>query len=421
MSSSGEKITRKDCLARDASDPLRGLRDQFHIPDGLIYLDGNSLGALPRSTPARLNTAMTEEWGRDLIQSWNTAEWIHYPRKVGDKIAQLIGAKPSECLVTDTLSINLFKVLTVAVKLAQPGRKVVLSDINNFPSDLYIAQSVLAAHGLTLQLISADDIPSHLNDSVAAMLFTPVDYRTGRLLDMAKLTAAAHDHNILTIWDLAHSAGAHEIDVHAIDADFVLGCGYKFLNGGPGAPSFVWVHPRLVNRAAQPLAGWFSHANPFSFTGEYVPAEGIQRYACGTPSILAMAALECGVDTVLASAPFGGMQALRAKSIELSQLFIECVDQFCDGFDLELVTPREAALRGSQVSLRHPTHGYAIVQALIARGIIGDFRAPDIIRLGFTPLYTRFVDVYDAAIALTEVLTSGEYKDPKFEIRNTVT
>ncbi|KAH9131353.1 hypothetical protein AeNC1_019696 [Aphanomyces euteiches] len=377
--------TREDCLARDASDPLRGLRDQFHIPDGLIYLDGNSLGALPRSTLARLNIDMTEEWGRDLIQSWNTAEWI------------------------------------TQMKLAQPGRKVVLSDINNFPSDLYIAQSVLAAHGLTLQLISADNIPSHLNDSVAAMLFTPVDYRTGRLLDMAKLTAAAHDHNILTIWDLAHSAGAHEIDVHAIDADFVLGCGYKFLNGGPGAPSFVWVHPRLVNRAAQPLAGWFSHANPFSFTGEYVPAEGIQRYACGTPSILAMAALECGVDTVLASAPFGGMQALRAKSIELSQLFIDCVDQYCDGFDLELVTPREVALRGSQVSLRHPTHGYAIVQALIARGIIGDFRAPDIIRLGFTPLYTRFVDVYDAAIALAEVLTSGEYKDPKFEVRNTVT
>ncbi|CAK4070255.1 unnamed protein product [Aphanomyces euteiches] len=388
--------TREDCLARDASDPLRGLRDQFHIPDGLIYLDGNSLAAASAGT--RPNGS----------------------RKVGDKIAQLIGAKPSECLVTDTLSINLFKVLTVAVKLAQPGRMVVL-DINNFPSDLYIAQSVLAAHGLTLQLISADNIPSHLNDSVAAMLFTPVDYRTGRLLDMAKLTAAAHDHNILTIWDLAHSAGAHEIDVHAIDADFVLGCGYKFLNGGPGAPSFVWVHPRLVNRAAQPLAGWFSHANPFSFTGEYVPAEGIQRYACGTPSILAMAALECGVDTVLASAPFGGMQALRAKSIELSQLFIDCVDQYCDGFDLELVTPREAALRGSQVSLRHPTHGYAIVQALIARGIIGDFRAPDIIRLGFTPLYTRFVDVYDAAIALAEVLTSGEYKDPKFEVRNTVT
>ncbi|RHY04243.1 hypothetical protein DYB25_001827 [Aphanomyces astaci] len=425
-------LTRGHCIELDVLDPLASLRDQFHLPnDDVIYLDGNSLGVLPRTTATRLHQVVTQEWGQGLIQSWNTADWIGLPRRVGDKIGTiLLGAGPGECLVTDSLSINVYKVLTSAVDLARetdPLRTVVLTDRDNFPSDIYIAQSVVSSRqGMSVRLINPNDLLSSslLTTSVAALLLTPVDYRTGRLLDMSAITAAAHAAGVLVIWDLAHSAGAHPIDVHALDADFVVGCGYKFLNGGPGAPAFVWVHPRIVHRCTQPLSGWLGHQNPFAFVPEYEPADGIQRFASGTPSILALTALECGVDVLAAATPMGGMAALREKSLQLSSLFLDLVDLWIKGDkeleEVSVATPREPQRRGSQVSLRHPTHAYAIVQALIARGVIGDFRAPDIMRFGFTPLYTRFVDVFDAAVALNDVLRTEAFKDPQFQSRRNV-
>jgi kynureninase len=298
---------------------------------------------------------------------------------------------------------------------------VILSDESNFPTDLYIAQSLARDHGLQLKTVSSDEIAAHLSDDVAILLLTAVNYRTGELLDMAELTAAAHRAGALAVWDLAHSAGAHEVDLTGCNADFAVGCGYKYLNGGPGAPAFVWAHPRHASRFWQPLAGWMGHAAPFAFTPDYVPAPGIARFLCGTPSILATAALECGVDTVLAAQPLGGMAALRAKSLALTELFMACVDALCAGHGLTVVTPREPSRRGSQVCLRLEANGYAIVQALIARGVVGDFRAPDILRFGFTPLYTRFVDVFDAAQALSDVLASGEWQQARFQQRATVT
>ncbi|RHY25395.1 hypothetical protein DYB32_008348 [Aphanomyces invadans] len=427
-------LTREHAIHLDALDSLGSLRDQFQLPEGnIIYLDGNSLGFLPRATAPRLDQVVTQEWGQGLIRSWNNAGWIGLSRRIGDKIGSvLLGAGPGECVVTDSLSINLYKVLMAAVDLAiekDPSRTVVLTDRDNFPSDLYIAQSVVSTrHGMQVHTVTPDALlttPSHLSTSVAVLLLTPVDYRTGRLLDMPSLTAAAHAAGILVIWDLAHSAGAHPVDVHAMDADFVVGCGYKYLNGGPGAPAFVWVHPRLVHRCTQPLSGWLGHQNPFAFAPEYTPADGIQRFVSGTPSILALTALECGIDTLAAATPLGGMVALREKSLHLTSFFLELVDAWIIGHEgmetITVATPRDPQHRGSQVSLRHPTDAYAIVQALIARGVIGDFRAPDIMRFGFTPLYTRFVDVFDATAALVDVLRTEAYKDPAFQTRHTVT
>ncbi|KAF0686765.1 Aste57867_21428 [Aphanomyces stellatus] len=408
----------------DTADPLAHLRDQFHLPEKQIYLDGNSLGPLPRATPARVHAVMTEEWGRDIIQSWNTADWMAIPRRVGDKIATFIGAGPGECIAVDALSINVFKVLNAAIHLARadaPTRTVIVSDANNFPSDLYIAESVAASHaGWSLRRVAPeDDMTPHLAPDVAILLLTPVDYRTGRLLDMKQIATAARAAGVLVVWDLAHSAGAHVVDL--TNADFAVGCGYKYLNGGPGAPGFLWVNPSIIQRCAQPLQGWLGHAAPFALTPDYTPAPDVQRFTCGTPSILALTALDAGVDTLMAAAPLGGIHALRLKSQLLTSLFIDGVDQFLGSHDIEVVTPRDPAHRGSQVSLRHPTAAYAIVQALIARGVVGDFRAPDIIRLGFTPLYTRFVDVFDAIQAIVAVLDTCEYTRPEFQTRHRVT
>ncbi len=419
-------MTRGDALALDAADPLAPLRAQFELPPGVLYLDGNSLGVLPRTTAARVQQVMTQEWGTGLIRSWNSAGWMDLPQRVGDKIARLVGAGPGELVVADSTSVNLFKVLSAALSAVAadaPQRKVILSERSNFPTDLYIAESLAGQHGCELVLAEADELAGLLDERTAVLMLTHVNYRSGRMHDMAALTAAAHAAGALALWDLAHSAGAVPVDLKAVDADYAVGCGYKYLNGGPGAPAFVWVHPRHVERFWQPLAGWIGHAAPFEFTPGYRPAAGIARYLCGTPAVLSLAALECGVDTVLAAEPLSGgrgaMAVLREKSLALTRLFAERVAATCP--QLSLVSPPDDAQRGSQVCFAHPEIGYAVIQALIARGVIGDFRAPDILRFGFTPLYLRHVDAWDAAEHLREVLSSGEWQRPEFNRRQAVT
>jgi kynureninase len=418
--------SRHDCEALDAQDRLAPLRDAFALPAGRIYLDGNSLGVLPKATPARVAGLIAHEWGEHLIESWNSARWIDLPQRVGNKIARLVGAGADELVAADSTSVNLFKVLWAALSIAArdaPGRRVILSERDNFPTDLYIAESIARERGCELVLVDApQQIAARLAArDVAVLMLTQVNYRTGHLHDMAALTAAAHACGALALWDLAHSAGALPVHLRRDDADFAIGCGYKYLNGGPGAPAFVWVHPRHAERFWQPLAGWMGHAAPFAFSPDYRPAPGIARYLCGTPSVIGMAALECGVDSVLAAEPLGGMDALRSKSLALTECFMRLVALRCDGHGLSCITPHEASRRGSQVSLARAEGGYAIVQALIARGVVGDFRAPDVLRFGFTPLYTRFVDVWDAVEQLRDVLATGQWQDPRFHRKAAVT
>ena len=434
-----QDLDRAACAARDAADPLAALREQFDLPPGVNYLDGNSLGVLPRATAARVHDVVTREWGQGLIRSWNSAGWIELPRRVGDKIGRLVGAAPGELVVADSTSVNLFKVLSAAARIAQAddaARRVIVSERSNFPTDLYIAESVAAQHGMTLELLDIDAIPARLapgaGADVAVLMLTQVNYRSGRMADMAAVTALAHGAGALMLWDLAHSAGAVPVDLNGADADFAVGCGYKYLNGGPGAPAFCWAHPRHAERFWQPLSGWMGHAAPFVFEPGYRPAPGIGRFLCGTPPIMAMSALECGVDTLLAAEPLGGMAALRAKSVALSELFIALVRRHLAGSGLTIHTPLDAARRGSQVSLGVPADGsvdgYAVMQALIARGVIGDYRAgdgsaaePHLLRFGFTPLYTRFQDVFDAVEALAEVLARGEWREERFTRKSAVT
>jgi len=432
-------LSRQACAARDAADPLASLRAQFdlHAADarGEIYLDGNSLGPLPRATVARVQQVLHDEWGRDLIRSWNTAGWITLASRIGDKIARLVGVGPGELIVADSTSVNLYKALAAAMTLAAAdapsSRRTILSERTNFPTDLYIADTAAKERGFTLALVDADDLPGAINDTTAVVMLTHVNYRTGRMYDMAAMTKAAHAAGALMVWDLAHSAGAMPVTLAGDGtpgsaADFAVGCGYKYLNGGPGAPAFVWAHPAHTARMdaegwRQPLAGWLGHAAPFAFTTDYQPGAGITRFICGTPPVVSLAALECGVDTVLAAEPFGGMMALRQKSLALTDLFLALIEARCGGHDLTPVTPADHAQRGSQASLAHPTGGYPMMQALIARGVVGDFRAPDILRFGFTPLYTRYVDVWDAVDRLAQVLESGEWRDTRFAVRAAVT
>ena len=422
--------TLADCRALDAQDPLRSLRDLFSLPKGVIYLDGNSLGVLPKTAAARVAHAVTHEWGEGLIRSWNTAGWFEMPQRLGDKIARLIGAAPGEVVATDSTTINLYKVLSAALNIAAqdaPQRRVVVSERSNFPTDLYIAESLCKERGYTLKLVEPEEIADALTADLAVLMLTHVNYRTGAMHDMKAVTAAAHAAGAFTVWDLAHSAGAVPVDLNGSKADFSIGCGYKYLNGGPGAPAFVWVNPQHADRFWQPLAGWWGHATPFEFTPYYRPAPGITRYQCGTQPIISLAALDCGVDTLLAAEPPGGMEALRTKSLALTDLFIALVEERCAGHGLGLATPREHAQRGSQVCLTRDEGAYAIVQALIARGVIGDYRAgdgarhKDILRFGFTPLYIGFVDVWNAVEHLKQVLESGEWKRPEFNRKHAVT
>ena len=426
--------SRDDALARDAADPLARLRERFVLPDGVTYLDGNSLGALPAATAARVQQVVQAEWGRDLIGSWNSAGWIHLAQRLGAKIAPLIGAGADEVIVGDSTSVNLYKVLRSAAALVptdQAQRRRIVSERSNFPTDLYIADSVAREHGLELVLVDAEQIQAHCDDRLALLMLTHVNYRSGRMHDMAAVSRAAHGAGALVVWDLAHSAGAVPVDLSGggspeAAADFAVGCGYKYLNGGPGAPAFVWVHPRHLARMQalqlrQPLAGWLGHAAPFEFDPTYRPAPGIAQFVCGTPPVLSMAALECGLDVFAEAEALGGLAALRRKSIQLAELFIGCVEARCAGHGLTLVTPRDAAQRGSQVSFAHPSAAHPVMQALIGRGVIGDFRAPDVLRFGFTPLYTRFVDAWHAAEQLAAVLASGEWHDARFQRRAAVT
>ena len=430
--------TRRHHVALDNADPLRDLKALFTLPEGVIYLDGNSLGALPRTTAGRVQQVISREWGQHLIKSWDAAGWIDLPSRIGDKIARLIGAGDGEVVVADSTSLNLYKVLAAALGIARtdaPNRKVIVSERSNFPTDLYIAESLAAQYGARLHLVdSVDEIPSVLNDDLAALMITQVNYRTGYLHDMAAITAAAHRAGALMIWDLCHSAGALPVDLNGADADFAVGCGYKYLNGGPGAPAFVWANSRHASRFWQPLSGWMGHDAPFQFTPDYKPAPGIKRYACGTPAILGTAALECGVDTLLAAERFGGMSALREKSVALTEAFIALAEVRCSDLGVRLVSPRQAEQRGSQVclSLAAPWEdaGYAVVQALIARGVIGDFRAgdpsnllatPHILRFGITPLYVGFADVWDAVEHLYQVLSTKEWQEPRFMTKGKVT
>ena len=411
------KISRDDVYELDRTDPIAGFRDRFLIPHGTIYLDGNSLGPPPKTAAERIEEVLRQEWGRGLVRSWNDAGWIDLPERVAAKLAPLIGASADEVAIADSISINLFKLLAAALRL-RPQRRVILSDAANFGTDLYVAQG-LAAHlgrDARLRLVNREDIEDALDDEVAVLMLTHVDFRTGEMHDMEGVTAAAHSAGALVLWDLAHSAGAVEVDLDGCGADLAVGCGYKYLNGGPGAPAFAWVARRHHESLFSPLWGWMGHAAPFDFEQAYAPARGVRRLLVGTPPILSLAALECGVESIVEI----GVDRLRRKSTALSDLFIALVEQECSGFGFELASPRDASLRGSQVSLHH-RHGYPIVQALIADGVIGDFRAPDLLRFGFSPAYIRFLDVWDAVAALRGIMEQESWDRPEYRTRSRVT
>jgi kynureninase len=399
----------------DQEDPLRHRREEFELPGGLIYMDGNSLGPLPRATRARIEEVVTKEWGQGLIRSWNDHNWIDAPLRVGDKIAKLIGARGGEVVVADSTSVNLYKLLGAALA-ARPDRCVVLSEPGNFPTDLYMAEGAIGTRtcSLQLRLEPAERIIDAIDSNTAVVMLTHVHYKTAAVHDMRAITAKAHEHGALVIWDLSHSVGAIEVDLNGCEADMAVGCGYKYLNGGPGAPAFLFVAERLQGELASPLRGWMGHNRPFEFVDQYEPATGIRRFLCGTPSILGVLSLEVGVDLILRSR----MQDIVQKSRWLSDLFVDLLADICPS--LKLVSPANVLERGSHVSFAHP-EGYAIMQALIERGVIGDFRAPDLLRFGFTPLYLRYQDVWDAAHTITDVIHSGCWADPRYAVRAAVT
>ena len=411
------RLTRQDLIEMDASDPLAPLRGAFDLPSGVIYLDGNSLGALPAATPARLAEVVCRQWGEDLIQSWNRHGWIQAPGRIGAKIAALIGAQAHEVIVADSTTVNLYKLAAGAMELS-PGRSVILTEAGNFPTDLHVLQGLQAGRGgsVTVKAMPREVLASAIDESVALVVLTHVHYRTAERWPMSTITNLAHARGALTIWDLSHSAGAVAVDLNEAKADLAVGCGYKYLNGGPGAPGFAFVAERLQARLVSPIWGWMGHAAPFEFADDFQPASGIGRQLAGTPPVLSLAALEAGVDL------FAGLDisAVEAKAHRLADLFVACVDARCADLGLTLVSPRASALRGSHLAYAHPS-GYAVMQALIARGVIGDFRSPDLVRFGLTPLYTRFTDVWDAVEILRQVLTSGEYQDPRFQVRLAVT
>lgn len=402
-------VDRARLEALDRDDELRAFRDAFELPEGLVYLDGNSLGALPRRARERLASVVRDEWGRGLIASWGDAGWLGMPARIGDKVARLVGAAPGQVVATDSTSVNLFKALSAAVRV-DPGRRLVLSERANFPTDLYILEGLLeqlgGRHAAWLVEGGGEGIERALAErgpEVGVVLLTHVDYVSGRMHDMRRLTAAAHRAGAVVVWDLSHSAGAMPLALDACEVDFAVGCGYKFLNGGPGAPAYVYVARRLQERFRQPLSGWMGDASPFEFRGEYRASGGIARYLCGTPPILALAALEAGVDLALEAS----LEAVRRKSVALGDLFIALVERHAAGLGLELASPREGALRASHVSYRHPRSA-RIMQALAAKGVVGDCRPPDVLRFGFAPLYVRYVDAWDAAVGLAEAVRDVE-------------
>ena len=408
--------TRQACLDRDASDPLGAARERFSLPEGMIYLDGNSLGALPVEAPDALRNAVEQQWGGDLIASWNKHGWIGLPQKVGGKIARLIGAEADEVVAADSVSVNLFKLAAAAVS-AQAGRRVVLTEGGDFPTDLYILQGLAGMMPeVELRVVAPGGIEAALDDRVALVLLSHVHYRSGAVRDMAGFSAAIRAAGALSLWDLSHSAGVLDVDLNRDGADLAAGCGYKYLNGGPGAPAYLFVAKRHQAGLRNPLSGWMGHARPFDFVDDYQPAAGIDRWLCGTPPILSLTALDAALDAF----DDVEMGAARAKAGALGDLFIERVEARCAGKGLALASPRRAAARGGQVSFSH-SHGWAVMQNLIARGVVGDFRSPDVMRFGFAPLYVRRVDVWDAVEVLGEILDSGSWRDARYQTVAAVT
>ncbi|MFL6829730.1 MAG: kynureninase [Sphingomicrobium sp.] len=400
--------------ALDAADPLAFARERFRIPAEIIYLDGNSLGALPAAAPGSLAQTAEGQWGADLIASWTRHGWIDWPRRIAAKLAPIVGAGPSELLIADSTSVCLFKLLAASVR-ARPGRRAILTQQRNFPTDLYVAQGLAEMLELELVAVPADEVIAAIDENTAVVTLTHVDYRSAAFHDMRAVNEAAHAAGALTVWDLSHSAGAIELDLGGSTCDLAVGCGYKYLNGGPGAPAFLYVAERLQDEIHSPLQGWMGHAEPFAFDDDYRPAAGVLQFLTGTPSILALAALEAGLDTFEGIA----MRDLAAKSRALSQLFVDEVEARCRD-QVRLESPRDPAQRASHVAFAHP-EGYAVMQALIARGVIGDFRAPDHMRFGFAPLYNRFSEMVRAAEILSEILTGREWDQPRFKQRAKVT
>lgn len=417
MTGTSRGTSRERAEELDRTDPLAPLRDHFELPPGWIYLDGNSLGPPTRAARARVRQVVEEEWRRDLIGSWNVHGWIELPRRVGERIAPLVGAGEGEVIAADSTSVNLFKLLSAAVEL-RPDRRVLVTEAGHFPTDLYLARALADLRsGVELRRVELGQLEAAIDERVAVVSLGHVDFRSGELRDMARWTAAAHDRGALVLWDLSHSAGALPVALHDCDADLAVGCGYKFLNGGPGAPAFLYVARRHQERARTPLPGWLGHADPFAFDPDYRPAPGVDRFQCGTPPILSLAALDAALGL------FDGVDLaeVRRKSVALGELFLERVEELRSAtLGLEVASPPDPERRGSQVTLRHP-RGYEIVQALIERGVVGDFRAPDLLRFGLAPLYLRYVDAWDAARHLREVLEGREWDHPRFRRRGVVT
>jgi kynureninase len=402
--------------ALDAADPLRHLRDRFMLPEGIIYLDGNSLGVLPAKTARKQQEVVLTQWGTSLIRSWNEHGWIEAPQRIGAKIARLIGARPHEVIVTDSVTVNLFKLITAAARLS-PDRPVLLSEAGNFHTDLHVASgAVEAVPGMRLEIVPRGEVEQAVGPGTNLLLLTHVHYKSAARFDMAGITARAKAAGARTIWDLSHSAGAVPLRLNRDGAELAVGCGYKYLNGGPGAPAFIYVAEHLQDELAPVLRGWMGHAAPFDFTDDYLPAPGIARFLAGTPPMLSMSALECGVES------FNGisMDALWDKSVALFDLFVRLVEERCSGHALECISPPDPALRGSHISYRHP-HAFELCQALIAEGVIGDFRAPDVVRFGITPLYLGYEDVWTAVDRLARILDTGSWRDPRFAVRGKVT
>ncbi|MFT5000930.1 MAG: kynureninase [Paracoccaceae bacterium] len=390
-------------------------KTMFHLPEGMIYLDGNSLGPLPKTARDHVSDMMINEWGKLLITGWNKANWMMLSTDIGDRIGGLIGAEPGHVITGDTLSLKVYQALASAIEL-NPGRKVILSDTGNFPSDLYMAQGLINSldRGLELRVVSPEKIGENLTKDVAVMMITEVDYRTGGLHDMKSLTAKAHTHGVITVWDLAHSAGATDVDLQGAGADFAVGCTYKYLNGGPGSPGFIYVSPKHIQNTRPALSGWLGHEAPFAFDLDYRPGSGIERMRIGTPPVIALKVLGSALDIW----DMVEIQDVRAKSIELCDLFITEIERRCP--TLTLASPRDGTKRGSQISF-HFKEGFAAMQALIARGVIGDFRAPDIMRFGFTPLYIDEDDVIAAAEIIEGVITNDLWDKPEYKIKGKVT
>jgi kynureninase len=407
-------VTLEEAKGLDATDPLASARERFRLPEGLIYLDGNSLGALPKSAPGALANTAERQWGDDLIASWNRHCWIDWPSRIAAKLAPIVGAKPNELLIADSTSVCLFKLLAAAVR-TRPGRRTILSQKRNFPTDLYVAQGLVEMLGLTLKTAEPDEIIGAIDADTAIVTLTHVDYRSAAFHDMRTINQAARAAGALVVWDLSHSAGAIEVDLDGCGAELAVGCGYKYLNGGPGAPAFVYVAEALQDELTNPLQGWMGHAEPFAFVDDYRPAEGMLKFLTGTPSILALAALQAGLATFVGLA----MRDLAAKSRSLSQLFVDEAEARC-GEEVRLASPRDPHQRGSHVVFAH-AEGYAVMQALIARGVVGDFRAPDLMRFGFAPLYNSHAELVRAAEILADILTTREWDQPRFRQRAKVT